>query len=438
MEALVSSDEIVAERGVGERSLASLAELSDAAYSALGCGVVASTRARLHILVVDECDALLQKARDAVETIFHWPHASGSRVVLIAVSNAIDLCDRGLPSLRQHGCVPARAVFSAYSAAALALIIHERLSHVPGTPEPPRIVDPKGIELLSKRLAGTDGDLRKALFITRRAVLIAAMRYCTGAAAAPLQDDSTLSDILKEIAGAAAASDDDHGGDNDGCEAPASAALAPPPTTRGDGCSCRVNNVMAWESAPESASGAAAAASSGAGAAPAAIGAYAVGFADVRALMSAAFDSPHARVLRALPRSAQVLVCAARGLAEKVASTRATDAAFAVARAAAKRNPAAGGGSCASLHLGSAATGSGTSVSLTALKDAFTRLCRKQLLTTVDDRDFTDLLDRLEASGLVAFLARVGRGGGAASSGAGGRIKHGGDRVTGADAWAQG
>jgi hypothetical protein len=189
------------------------------------------------------------------------------------------------------------------------------------------------------------------------------------------------------------------------------------------------------------------------------------------ALLSAAFESKHIKALLALPRSGQVLVCAARGLCEKEAAKRAHQAAFEQARAEERSSGGIGGAACgtfegAALSFAHAATtagaykakggaadahraakvegykdtsGSGVAVAISAVRDAFSRLCRRQLLQVVDSRDFADLLDRLEAAGLLSFQGRVGvtGGGGGSSSSAKGRMKSGGDRVTQADAWAQ-
>ena len=183
-------------------------------------------------------------------------------------------------------------------------------------------------------------------------------------------------------------------------------------------------------------------------------------------LLSAALESRYAKALAALPVTAAVLICAARGLAEREGQKRAQAAAYAKAAAEVR----ATGGACgtfegAALGFGHVATAAGAykgegaappaaaaaaaaaravaatsvAVPIGALRDAFSKLCRKQLLSVVDARDFSDLVDRLEASGLVALVGRVGKGGGGGSSGAaGGRLRTaGGARVAQADAWAQ-
>jgi len=190
-----------------------------------------------------------------------------------------------------------------------------------------------------------------------------------------------------------------------------------------------------------------------------------VPFSAIVSLLASAFDSKHTRVLTELPRAAQLLVCAARGLAEREGAAAAHKAAFERARGEERLHGAACGSfEGAGLSFGHTATaagaykakggadsrvdavahygdtsGSGVAVSIGDLRGAFSRLCRKRLLSVVDGRDFADLLDRLEACGLVAFCGRVGvAGGGGTSSSASGRMtKAGGDRATTADAWAQ-
>jgi hypothetical protein len=186
---------------------------------------------------------------------------------------------------------------------------------------------------------------------------------------------------------------------------------------------------------------------------------------DMMALLSAALESRHAKALSALPVTAAVLICAARGLAEREGLKRAQAAAYAKAAAEAR----ATGGACgtfegAALSFGHVVTAAGAykgegaapaaaaaaaattralaantvAVPIGALRDAFSKLCRKQLLSVVDARDFSDLIDRLESSGLVAVVGRVGKGGGGGGGGGGGRLRTaGGARVAQADAWAQ-
>jgi len=353
------------------------------------------------------------------------------------------------------------------------------------------VVDPKAIELLSRRLASKDGDLRKALYLARKAVLQASEKYCSGTLVGHTERVSeenrgagggALRDVLSSIVGGSNAAldgmpgedDEEEGkegkltecgrGEDDDIETEVEEEGGEDTGKKPSICSCiRADGGVAWappanftppdhphpqpspkQTRPLS---------------------YAVTIPHTLELLAAAFESRHTRALVELPRLAQVLICAARGLVEREAAARAHTAAY----ERSKTEQRAGGGVMGSFegasmsfgHLATASgaykasggsdkrvdavasygdtSGCGVSVTIGSLRDAFSRMCRKKLLASVDARDFADLLDRLEASGLVSFVGKVGVvGGGGSSSGLKGRMTNaGGDRASKGDSWMQ-
>jgi hypothetical protein len=166
------------------------------------------------------------------------------------------------------------------------------------------------------------------------------------------------------------------------------------------------------------------------------------------ALLSAAYGSRYADTLKALPRQAQVLVCAARGLVEREIARRAVvekaagfeaaaakgkDAAITTgayegaalmepwaAQAAARRGAAGGAAADDSPSL------TATAITISQLQMAYVSLCRRKLLAPVAASEFGDLVDRLAADGVITLCgsiggkARTGGGGGTGSVGGSG------------------
>ena len=56
----------------------------------------------------------------------------GSRLVLVAVANSLDLTERRLPELHARGCRPQLLLFPAYSCSQILSILQQRLDTLPG------------------------------------------------------------------------------------------------------------------------------------------------------------------------------------------------------------------------------------------------------------------------------------------------------------------
>ncbi|SPJ11244.1 origin recognition complex subunit 1 [Plasmodium sp. DRC-Itaito] len=114
------------------------------------------------ILIIDEIDYLITKTQKVLFTLFDWPTKINSKLVLIAISNTMDLPDRLIPRCRSRLAF-GRLVFSPYKGDEIEKIIKERLENCK------EIIDYTAIQLCARKVANVSGDIRKALQICRKA-----------------------------------------------------------------------------------------------------------------------------------------------------------------------------------------------------------------------------------------------------------------------------
>ncbi|CDO65313.1 origin recognition complex subunit 1, putative [Plasmodium reichenowi] len=114
------------------------------------------------ILIIDEIDYLITKTQKVLFTLFDWPTKINSKLILIAISNTMDLPDRLIPRCRSRLAF-GRLVFSPYKGDEIEKIIKERLENCK------EIIDHTAIQLCARKVANVSGDIRKALQICRKA-----------------------------------------------------------------------------------------------------------------------------------------------------------------------------------------------------------------------------------------------------------------------------
>ncbi|ANQ06346.1 Origin recognition complex 1 protein [Plasmodium coatneyi] len=114
------------------------------------------------ILIIDEIDYLITKTQKVLFTLFDWPTKVNSKLVLIAISNTMDLPERLIPRCRSRLAF-GRLVFSPYKGDEIEKIIKERLENCK------EIIDHTAIQLCARKVANVSGDIRKALQICRKA-----------------------------------------------------------------------------------------------------------------------------------------------------------------------------------------------------------------------------------------------------------------------------
>ncbi|CAN6597680.1 hypothetical protein TRVA0_001S04632 [Trichomonascus vanleenenianus] len=124
------------------------------------------------VVVLDELDHILTKDQDILFKLFQLAFAKNTTLILIGISNALDLTDRFLPRLKSNSLVPTILAFQPYSAQEIAAILEKRLLSLspgpPGTRAP--LMHPAAIQLCARKTTANTGDLRKAFDICRRAI----------------------------------------------------------------------------------------------------------------------------------------------------------------------------------------------------------------------------------------------------------------------------
>ncbi|RHY30450.1 hypothetical protein DYB32_004312 [Aphanomyces invadans] len=126
-------------------------------------------------LILDEIDVLLQgKGERDLYRLFEWAHHPFSSVIFVGIANSIDLTERHLPLLKSQDCKPLSVVFGAYSHDAISDILKQRVLTDSLTPMP--VIDVMTLTFLARKVASTDGDIRKALSICRSCLMQQQMR----------------------------------------------------------------------------------------------------------------------------------------------------------------------------------------------------------------------------------------------------------------------
>jgi len=81
--------------------------------------------------VLDEIDQLDNRKQSVLYTIFEWPSAPNSKLVMIGIANALDLTDRILPRLQARlDLRPLLLHFAPYTKLEIVNILTERLKQV--------------------------------------------------------------------------------------------------------------------------------------------------------------------------------------------------------------------------------------------------------------------------------------------------------------------
>ncbi|KAK6623301.1 hypothetical protein RUM43_009153 [Polyplax serrata] len=125
---------------------------------------------KMILMILDEIDQLESKSQSVLYKIFEWPSWQNSKFVLIGIANAMDLTDRNLPRLCGKVELKPRLLhFVPYSKDEITEILKKRLMDVGAD----KIFAPGAIELIAAKVAGTSGDVRRALDLGRRVIEIA-------------------------------------------------------------------------------------------------------------------------------------------------------------------------------------------------------------------------------------------------------------------------
>lgn len=117
------------------------------------------------LLLVDEIDHLVTRNQAVLYRIFDWLSLPKPRLVVVAISNTMDLPERLLPRVASRfGIV--RVDFAPYGKEQIVRILRERLeAHMAA-----EAFAPVALKLCAARVAAGSGDIRKALQLCSRAV----------------------------------------------------------------------------------------------------------------------------------------------------------------------------------------------------------------------------------------------------------------------------
>lgn len=132
------------------------------------------------VVVLDEMDSLITKDQQVLFQLFHCAsHLKSSvlstKLVLIGISNALDLTDKFLPRLRSNGFNPEALQFMPYTGEQVKQVVISKLRSLVefdkenSAPQIP-IMHPTAIQLCCKKCAAVTGDLRKAFDICYKSI----------------------------------------------------------------------------------------------------------------------------------------------------------------------------------------------------------------------------------------------------------------------------
>jgi len=125
------------------------------------------------VLVLDELDYLVTRKQSVIYNLFEWATNGSSALIVVAISNTMDLPERLLP--RVHSRLGIRRVnFHPYGMHEIATILNDRLGKL-------EVFHGDGVELAGRKVASVSGDIRRALEICRLAAQIADVEHVEAA-----------------------------------------------------------------------------------------------------------------------------------------------------------------------------------------------------------------------------------------------------------------
>ncbi|KAJ7903529.1 P-loop containing nucleoside triphosphate hydrolase protein [Mycena olivaceomarginata] len=124
------------------------------------------------VVLMDELDQLMTAKQDVVYNFFNWPTLAGSKLVVLAVANTMDLPERAMTGRVRSRLGMTRINFQPYTATQLQSIVEARIASAKvGQPkDAPQVLEDDAIKLTSKKVSSISGDARRILDICRRAV----------------------------------------------------------------------------------------------------------------------------------------------------------------------------------------------------------------------------------------------------------------------------
>jgi len=153
-------------------------------------------------VVLDEVDRIVDLDLKFLYNLFEWSTQADSQLVLIGIANALDLTDRLLPRLKSRNIKPDLLPFMPYTSAQIVEIISSKLRSLNEPSAPADYVPflhPAAIQLCSKKVAASTGDLRKAFDICKRAIDVAEQEARAEQSRLALQDSPSKAPLAENI-----------------------------------------------------------------------------------------------------------------------------------------------------------------------------------------------------------------------------------------------
>jgi origin recognition complex subunit 1 len=119
------------------------------------------------VILADEIDMLYTPRKQSIlYNLFDWPSRPNSRLIVLAIANAMDLPERIMNNRVISRVGLSRLTFKPYDFQELETIISSRMKDL-------NVFQPEAITLASRRVAAVTGDARKAINLSRRAAELA-------------------------------------------------------------------------------------------------------------------------------------------------------------------------------------------------------------------------------------------------------------------------
>ncbi|KAJ7274394.1 P-loop containing nucleoside triphosphate hydrolase protein [Mycena haematopus] len=124
------------------------------------------------VVLMDELDQLMTAKQDVVYNFFNWPTLAGSKLVVLAVANTMDLPERAMTGRVRSRLGMTRINFQPYTAKQLEAIVQARIASAKEgqLEDVQEVLAADAITLASKKVSSISGDARRILDICRRAV----------------------------------------------------------------------------------------------------------------------------------------------------------------------------------------------------------------------------------------------------------------------------
>ncbi|KIS65997.1 origin recognition complex subunit 1 [Mycosarcoma maydis] len=148
-----------------------------------GAGVGAGPGRAATVVLMDELDQLVTARQDVMYNMFNWPNTRGSRLVVIAVANTMDLPERTLNAKVASRLGMTRITFMPYTDRQLVEIVKSRLGICSQETDDSAVVDKASIDngcskvlsldaitYVGKRVSNVSGDARRMLDVCRRSI----------------------------------------------------------------------------------------------------------------------------------------------------------------------------------------------------------------------------------------------------------------------------